>query len=159
AADPRQGRYRAGEGEGHRQATQGLEDESSVEHPGNRGARRERKKGRSPGCDCAGAQVGHRYSAPVPEFPGLTTPPASPAPLLDEEGKFFSNPRSFLPPAQRADDDDLVVRGERGTEVGRLLLVDEDPDVAPDRILLVDHAEADPRIAPLEVREQRGERR
>src|SRR5205814_8030722 len=73
--------------------------------------------------------------------------------------KFFSTPRSFLPPAQRADDDDLVVRGERGTEVGRLLLVDEDPDVAPDRILLVDHAEADPRIAPLEVREQRGERR
>src|SRR5260221_6050770 len=40
----------------------------------------------------------------VPEFSGQTTPQASPAPLLDEEGKilfylpFFSTSRSFLPP-------------------------------------------------------------
>src|SRR5206468_8789487 len=107
--------------------------------------------------DRAGAQVGHRYSAAVPELSGLTT--LTPALSRKRERDERSQRVRDSTPAQRADDDDLVVRGECGTEVGRLLLVDEDPDVAPDRVLLVDHAEADPRIAPLEVREQRGERR
>src|SRR6266704_3984643 len=79
-------------------------------------------------------EVGHRYSAAVSEFPRLAA-------------------------AQSADYSHFVVRGERGAEVARLLLVDEDLDVAPDRVLLVDHAEADSRMAPLEVREQLRERR
>src|SRR5205814_9107982 len=64
-----------------------------------------------------------------------------------------------LPPAQRAHDDDFVVCGERGAEVARLLLILEYPDVAPDRVLLVDHAETDSRIAALEIGEQLCERR
>src|SRR5882762_2181134 len=104
AADTRQGRHRAGEGEEHREAPQGFEDEGAGEHPGDRGARFRSEEGRSSDGDCAGAEERHRYSAAVPEFSGLTTPPASPAPLLDEEGKilfylpFFSTPRSFLLP-------------------------------------------------------------
>jgi hypothetical protein len=54
-------------------------------------------------------------------------------------------------------DDDFVGRRERLREVARLLAVDEDADVAPDAVLLVDDAKANACVLALEVGEQRGE--
>src|SRR5512135_755135 len=63
------------------------------------------------------------------------------------------------PARERLHDDDFVRGGERLRQVARLLAVDEDADVAPDAVLLVDDAKADARVLAFEVGEQRGEGR
>src|SRR5688572_5502987 len=50
--------------------------------------------------------------------------------------------------------ENLVAGGEGRGDGGHLVPVHEDLDVRPDRVLLVDHAEADAGIASIEVREQ-----
>ena len=69
-----------------------------------------------------------------------------------------NSPRGASAAAQRLDDDHLVGRGERLRQVARLPAVDEDADVAPYAVLLVDHAETNPGIATVEVGEHGGER-
>jgi hypothetical protein len=69
-----------------------------------------------------------------------------------------NSPRGASAAAQRLDDDHLVGRGERLRQVARLPAVDEDADVAPYAVLLVDHAETNPGIATVEVGEDGAER-
>jgi hypothetical protein len=47
---------------------------------------------------------------------------------------------------------------EPAVECERLFAVDENPHVWPDSVLLVDHAEANSRISPVEITEHVGER-
>src|SRR5256712_10222946 len=58
--------------------------------------------------------------------------------------------------AQRLNDDYLVARVQRLRQVAHLLAVDEDADVAPYPVLLVDQAETDSRVLALQVGEDLG---
>jgi hypothetical protein len=55
-----------------------------------------------------------------------------------------------LPSAQRADDVDLIVRSKRGGQIPRLFLIDENPNVLSNRVLLGDDAEAEAGELPIE---------
>src|SRR6266850_2664002 len=59
--------------------------------------------------------------------------------------------------AERLNDDDLVGHAQRLRQVANLLAVDEDANVAPYPVLLVDHAEADTGILAVQVGEDRRE--
>src|SRR5688572_26600627 len=59
---------------------------------------------------------------------------------------------------ERRDHQYLVARVEPARERALLRAVHEDLDVRADGVLLVDHAKADPGIAPVEVAEELGKR-
>src|SRR2546425_13280006 len=63
----------------------------------------------------------------------------------------FATARSAA--AQRLNDGHLVARVQRLRQVAYLLAVDEDADVAPYPVLLVDHAETDSRVLALQAGE------
>jgi len=67
-------------------------------------------------------------------------------------------PRGSSAAAQRLNDDHFVGRIERLRQLAHLPAVDEDADVAPYPVLLVDHAETDPGVSALQVGEHGGER-
>src|SRR6267142_937600 len=61
--------------------------------------------------------------------------------------------------AERLNDDDLVGRAQQLRRVAHLLAVDEDADVRPNPVLLVDHAETNSGVLTVQVRKDGGERR
>jgi len=64
---------------------------------------------------------------------------------------------SSLPPTQRLDDLHRIACAERVGHVEDLGAVDEEAHMRPYLVLLVDHAEADARILPVEIGQQLGE--
>src|SRR5258706_4463213 len=77
-----------------------------------------------------------------------------------------SNPSQFsgarcpgvaLPAAQSLDDLDGIRGKKRARHIEDLLPVDEEAHIRPQLVLLVDHAEAEARITPVEVGKQLGE--
>src|SRR5262245_45303681 len=59
--------------------------------------------------------------------------------------------------AQGLHDHHLVGRAQRMRQVAYLFAVDEDSDVPPDAILLIDHAKTNPSVALVQVGENRGD--
>ena len=64
-----------------------------------------------------------------------------------------------LPAAQGLHDYDLIPGVERLRKFAHLLAIEENADVAPDLVLLVDHAETNPGVSLVEFDEDGGQRR
>src|SRR5262245_43220669 len=64
-----------------------------------------------------------------------------------------------LASAQCLHDHDLVASTERSPQVAHLPAVDEDADMRPYPVLLVDHAAANPLVAPIQIGQDGGQRR
>src|SRR5260370_21306006 len=60
--------------------------------------------------------------------------------------------------AQRLNDHHLVGRAQRPRQIAHLLAIDEDADVAPYPVLLVDHAKTNPGVSTVQVGEDGGKR-
>src|SRR5216683_8288396 len=59
--------------------------------------------------------------------------------------------------AQRLNDHHLVRRAQRLRQIAHLLAIDEDADVAPYPVLLVDHAKTNPGVSTVQVGEDDAE--